>query len=362
MDRYVYHQLRSGEQRVRLLNLSPGSNSDDIQCDILDYKINLEKPFGMYEALSYRWGNPSDSRRILVRDQADTAYQYLDVTANLHAALHHMRDPSLHRTLWIDAVCINQSDLEERGQQVQFMASVYARACQVVVWLGESPENERDLQESREAFELIRRVARNPVDIPSTMPKAVLNLLRKEWFTRIWVLQEIAAARSFSIMSGEEEIFGTTFVRGIQQLLPKVFESDPSLHTYITVTIELMALAPPSAYKHEPPALDIAPLGDLIEMFHTYGATDQRDKIYALLGLTSDHRLTHSLQPNYEKSWAKVLNELIEHLLGKHVESLTWDDKDSAVITASGCTVGYVLSVSEGMIQIESKDFYRYSE
>jgi hypothetical protein len=72
------------------------------------------------------------------------------VTVNLHEALSHLRDRSIERIIWVDAVCINQNDGEEKGQQIQLMAKIYGQASRVLVWLGEAADN------SDQALEEIR--------------------------------------------------------------------------------------------------------------------------------------------------------------------------------------------------------------
>jgi hypothetical protein len=136
MERYSYNPLPHGERRIRMLELMPGSSSTEIQCRILNYTINIERLYGPYKALSYCWGDLRDSRRILVRDPSATQDSYLEVSANLFSALLKLRDSGLLRMIWVDALCINQEDVEERGQQVQIMATMYASASQVIVWLG----------------------------------------------------------------------------------------------------------------------------------------------------------------------------------------------------------------------------------
>ncbi|KAK3339775.1 heterokaryon incompatibility protein-domain-containing protein [Lasiosphaeria hispida] len=92
-----------------------------------------------YDALSYTWGSVADSNPTIFVNGHERA-----VTANLCAALWHLRDPSGERTLWIDALCINQQNNQEKGQQVQSMAKIYAKASRVIVWLGE-PTVDSDL-------------------------------------------------------------------------------------------------------------------------------------------------------------------------------------------------------------------------
>jgi hypothetical protein len=187
MERYTYHPLPPGERRIRLLQLLPGSGSDDIQCDIINYTINVERPFGMYEALSYCWGDPRNPRRIQVKNRGDAAFRFLDVTPNLFEGMKRLRDPDMPRIMWIDAICICQSDLEERGQQVGFMATIYAMASQVVVWLGEGSDDDHAFHDHYKAFETMRLITKDPMDIPSHVYGAFRKLVRSEWFTRVWV-------------------------------------------------------------------------------------------------------------------------------------------------------------------------------
>jgi hypothetical protein len=108
----------------------------------------------------------------------------LAVTKNLHAALFRLRDRSLERILWIDALCIDQKNVEEKGQQVQLMAKIYSKAARVLVWLGETEDN------SDIALERIRIAAENesPDSLnDKTIQQAILALLQRPWFRRIWV-------------------------------------------------------------------------------------------------------------------------------------------------------------------------------
>lgn len=95
-----------------------------------------------YDALSYTWGTPEDEETLLVGSSAkevldaEASLATLQIRQNLAAALRYLRSPHTPRTLWIDAVCINQTDLEERGSQVSRMGSIFKNASRVVVWLG----------------------------------------------------------------------------------------------------------------------------------------------------------------------------------------------------------------------------------
>ena len=89
-----------------------------------------------YEALSYCWGDPSKSglHWIQCHDKR------LELRENLHSALRYLRLPVQVRWLWIDAICINQEDLDERGEQVAIMAKIFNLASQTLIWLGEDSD------------------------------------------------------------------------------------------------------------------------------------------------------------------------------------------------------------------------------
>lgn len=93
---------------------------------------SLDEP-PQYEALSYVWGKPNNVSPILLNGRV------WNVTANLELALRHFRryEKGEHRTLWVDALCINQGDIPERNQQVSIMRDIYNGAQDVLVWLGE---------------------------------------------------------------------------------------------------------------------------------------------------------------------------------------------------------------------------------
>jgi hypothetical protein len=94
----------------------------------------------------------------------------------------------LERILWIDAICIDQENLKERGQQVRLMAGIYTKASRVLVWLGETADNS-----DQALLEIVRIAAENePLDSVNdrTTQEAILALLKRSWFQRIWVSKE----------------------------------------------------------------------------------------------------------------------------------------------------------------------------
>jgi len=175
-----YTSLPDGN--ARLLRLRPSSDENSrIECQLITCSLLGSGRTHPYEALSYVWG-PKDNDQPIYLDGSHE----LRVTANLHNALLHLRDCFVERILWVDAICINQKDEEgEKERQVQSMAKIYSKASRVIVWLGEAASN------SHKALEVIRAAAEEeqstnlPMD--ETNRQAILTLLEREWFQRIWV-------------------------------------------------------------------------------------------------------------------------------------------------------------------------------
>jgi hypothetical protein len=189
---------------VRLLRLLPYSDEHPgIRCQLFTCKLLDSESIHPYEALSYVWG-PEGNKQSICIDSSGHKHE-LFVRANLHAALSRLRDRFIDRIIWT-AICINQDDDEEKGQQVQSMARIYAKANRVIVWLGEAADN------SDRALKAIRRVAeqqhtssaiytgnqeeaapalpdQQPTDstVEETDQQAILKLLERSWFERIWV-------------------------------------------------------------------------------------------------------------------------------------------------------------------------------
>ncbi|KAK6613565.1 het domain protein [Botrytis cinerea] len=128
----------------------------------------------LYEALSYVWGSFDDPPHFIYINGNS-----LSITANLHAALRRLRNHNLERVIWVDALCINQQDDQEKGLQIQLMARIYGQANRVIVYFGEAADD------SDMAFESIRAAADDENEKP-TGPLAIrdsdepiLELLKK---------------------------------------------------------------------------------------------------------------------------------------------------------------------------------------
>jgi hypothetical protein len=183
---------------IRLVTLHPGMWDEEIQCSISKYPLG---PNIKYEALSWCWGipNPETDPWILLQDQK------FSITPNLEAALRHLRDGHGSRLLWVDALCINQVDEQEKAVQVQIMSLIFAFTYTTVIWLGPIDEESscalRFIQKTAEAMfemvdgqlrlqtpELRRRTFSRLNDPFDPRPLvAVSRLFQRPWFERMWV-------------------------------------------------------------------------------------------------------------------------------------------------------------------------------
>ncbi|KAK3955167.1 ankyrin repeat-containing domain protein [Pseudoneurospora amorphoporcata] len=342
----LYYNVRMSPGHIRLLQLLPSENEDAaIHCRLF-YTTLDSKGTRLYEALSYVWGSEDKPCSIFI-----DGYN-LAVGKNLYAALLHLRDNSVQRTIWIDAICINQGDNEEKGHQVQSMAKIYAKASRVIVWLGEEVAgSDQALEEIRIAAKLsTRRLDDNA---------GILTLLQRPWFQRIWVLQEVAAARHILIKCGSAEVDGFAFCSGLNALnvsneLPAGLRARILSVTYL---IRDAIFRPKyTTSQSDNFSLDIRPLGELIEMYHTREATDRRDKVYALLGMSSDNPTAAGLFADYKISWKQLFNKLIHFFLSELVSVDLSDDKEIAAIEGKGCILGEVSSVKRNATWEDRQD------
>jgi len=187
--------------QLRCLHLESGDFDDPIHAYL--EIISLTKPC-KYEALSYVWGIPKAISPMIV-DGTE-----LSITENLDTALRHLRPKpgsgQSSRTLWVDAVCINQSDNKERADQVKLMRDIYRSAFNVLIWLGPAADG---------SDVVLRSIQRNDSEEcwkSYNIQRGFVEILYRPWFTRIWVVQEFVLGRSPRIGCGTTWISWVTFI------------------------------------------------------------------------------------------------------------------------------------------------------
>lgn len=174
---------------IRLLTLKASkSTSADLHGEIIDYPLHeCEGDLHCYEALSYVWGDDRKPRHIWIGTSK------LHITENLYTALLCLRNHSADRSLWVDAICIDQTDDAEKSVQVQRMANVYSKASRVRVWLGDAADG------SDQALHCLADAgaAEGPYELSAGYLELIRKLLAREWFTRVWVSPHICTGVNY---------------------------------------------------------------------------------------------------------------------------------------------------------------------
>ena len=121
---------------TRLLHLHPGETPSPLRCHLVTVDLNTNPT---YEAISYAWASPLHQQSITINDTS------VSIRENLHSFLLRFRDPVLEKVLWVDALSISQSDLDEKARQVAMIGRVFKQAERVRVWVGEHADGSQSL-------------------------------------------------------------------------------------------------------------------------------------------------------------------------------------------------------------------------
>lgn len=194
MERYLYSDLAS-QTSVRFVRLMPGSDND-IYCELFESNVSDIA----FIALSYSWGGQSLDKHITIT--TSDSEKELGITSNLFDALWHLRHPSEQVVLWADAICINQDNVLERNHQVRMIANIYRGADRLIIWLGKDDES------TTVAINLIKMLAPYAAERASTaiVTRRILpgewqrlrTYLQRDWFERMWVIQELVLGLKMS--------------------------------------------------------------------------------------------------------------------------------------------------------------------
>ncbi|KAH8680571.1 heterokaryon incompatibility protein-domain-containing protein [Xylariales sp. PMI_506] len=341
---------------IRLIQLLPGTWDAPIECRLKHYNL-ASKP--RYSAISYAWGSATVIQRVIV-DQVQ-----MNVTANLESALRHIRRPDSAQLIWTDALCINQRNNEERSRQVMIMRDIYSLANEVIVFLGDghghrntystrlSPPNPVNFVNSHDdhqhiesfiqrwskgtsktkvnaldVFCLIRILAGSDrehqlLDVSERSEycdmifEALRMLLLSQWWTRIWVFQEIIVSKKVLVqyggMRGPWEMFVAAALEQPHksQLLNIPSDSRKVWLHFSKVILEIedrrrvwhSDIVTTTEFDSKVPEL-----WSLLRTTKTRKASDDRDKIFALLGLL---RQKTSMIPNYNLSTRETYTEVM---------------------------------------------------
>jgi hypothetical protein len=300
---------------MRILRLLPASDeSHDVECELRIVKFSDDGVMPLddsqtpieYEAVSWCWGSGAWDQELRILD-GDSVYGFM-VSVNLLNALQSLRRFDAVRPIWIDRMCINQQNIQERNEQVAKMDKIYGHSKSVCVWLGEGDDD------SKLAINFIKERVLKIWDFDELVEnrsmarhwKALITLMKKTWFSRRWVVQEIALSPGGgTIYCGSDSISWQDFADAVSLFVEvetathrlsdvmkteQLFDHIPDFFGDVTsLGAALLVEATSNLFrstekedKREP----LSSLEYLVSRLSIFESTQPRDTIYALLAIS----------------------------------------------------------------------------
>lgn len=266
---YEYEPLDYARQQIRLVKIKRNENGP-IHCELRTFDSDH---CPQYEALSYTWGPPTPTCRILVDNKI------LRIRQNLHLFLRQFRIQRLESNedemespeyLWIDQISIDQSRTRERNNQVGHMSTIYGQSARVIIWL----------PIINEANDTPLVSAARSLDNFENQPVLHQAILHNEYFSRLWIVQEVVLARSIRVLihgcpnaSISWEEFSQPHL-----WLPYTNHDEPRTGNNYYSLVNL------TDARHT----QTQPLHKRLENFSDHACEDPRDKVYGLMGIVDE--------------------------------------------------------------------------
>lgn len=304
---------------IRLLTLCPGSPASPIECILSHCRLSSHPK---YDALSYVWGSENGLTALKLNGERHFVRQ------NLFIALKHLRLEHEPRILWIDALCINQSNDGERGHQVTQMGMIYQGAAVVRVWLG-LPDPSTD-----DAFPYLWRRHTAKQVLPKATKASTEGLKRlcmRDYWDRLWIIQEVLLAEKIEIHCGSLIMAWDGFANA-------VLEYDAVSHDEFDETTGEVQIVSDYAFKNfvrgrsvtklcrqrllisrgkSLPSVDGLSWLSLVRDHHAAHCTDVRDKIYGLQSFAPLCCKT-AISIDYACSAYELCRRLLVHSIESH--------------------------------------------
>jgi Heterokaryon incompatibility protein (HET) len=349
MSEYLYEGLEKGQ--IRLVTLSWAPEDDPLSASLT--AVQLKDSEAYYSALSYVWGS-EEKPRILRIDNTD---QTISITESAYLALRWLR---LNYTsceqpfvVWVDAICINQEDDEDKNQQVTMMADIYACASKIYAYLGEEADN------SHEALHLLKGLRAKHTDafatfnntlesrllrwMESPVPNEIVSamgalredpdrlsvlvalrvLLFRSWFDRIWIVQEVVLAKEVLLICGrqvislEDLLFAFLVIKDEPNLEAELYAANGTDSAAFTPRVALLYTLHTSRVQRQTETISKIPLIVQLSSFSRHASTRARDRVYALLGLSSDREslTAHGFTVRYDTPFETVVRSCAVSLI-----------------------------------------------
>lgn len=301
----LYTSLGKERRDIRLLRVTHLAQSDAKGTPFVAQLVHAaldDSP--TYLAISYAWGEKSIVGHFLDPDGIETPLGYSQVIRDIVSTLV---PPGGTLYLWIDAICINQTDPDERASQVAIMSDIYRQAQQVVIFLGTADDastRAMDLLQLTRGFiqangDVLPTLSIEEFEkrslgagIPLVSWAAAAQLLCKPWFNRCWTVQEVALATDAAVVCGRHAVRWDELCQLCQWIMDNNGLFSRMMEKYLGAEDRMAYLEAPF---RNPPSIAVArdlqraekdpsTLQQLLLRFRQFQTTDPRDKIFALLG------------------------------------------------------------------------------
>ena len=309
------------KDRIRLIKLHPGSLNDGIKCDVQE--ATLSDPRASYHALSYVWGNFEKA------DSIDLNSERFCVTRNQAEALRRLRNTDHETIMWIDALCINQTDDKEKSTQVPLMGLVYEKAESVIAFLGEHDETSpilfKFLRYLEGTGDMKRVLGALNSDERDTIIPALHTFLHREYWKRAWIVQELILNQNKWIQCGSDKVSYLTMEdfeeTGLSYISTDIPPTDPSPIHGVGYPIEW----PPRFQQLGALGRELSADG-FLEGFLDVRCSDPRDHIYAF----------YNLLPLIKKHMEVDYNKKGEEVICQAAKSIIMETQSLHIITLRG--------------------------
>lgn len=330
---YSYSALHS-KSSFRLLKFG----ADGLSCELITTTLEDAPP---YVALSYTWGPPDLTETLPLGPQG--AWHAFPVTKNAYEALKclGLSIGRQNRTLWVDAICINQRDKAERAAQVSIMRQIYEKATRVYVWLG-SPSNEtrgaieqilewdRSIDHQIESYKKsgklqpgqkkisLSKNAFADVESEATWTR-IYDLCAKEWWSRAWIVQEATSNPYTYMFCGTANIQIDTFYR-VYDMIPGFQNREPKSadeQALVQLPYQLGEVR-----KIRRRGIDVSFL-EALQHMRLFESSDPRDKVYTAYSLCP--QIHEFLKPDYSKELHEVYIDVVRAYIASSNKEQTLD-------------------------------------
>ncbi|KAH7371571.1 heterokaryon incompatibility protein-domain-containing protein [Pyrenochaeta sp. MPI-SDFR-AT-0127] len=327
---------------IRLLRIQPrdGQTGIKITSEIFNLDSDVE-----FTAISYVWGDLNPPNYIVCNGQD------LCIAQNLSEVLLQLQNERYCGLLWADAICINQKDMEEKSIQVSMMREIYQRATKVIFWLGKEEKHDNravclmklfcERRKIHTKLDDLRAASLSELCLPPNDDgwRGWASLLSRPWFGRVWIVQEFLNASHSVFMSGALEISTEVLIHCAHATgVCLAIGNAVALASKNTSDCRDLILRPVSLAIDEISRsidkTDDVRIVDLWTKSQLLGATDARDRVFALLSTQTAVRMD---LVDYKKTEEDVYIEIATIALNLAVRRTNWYKKSSTPLEPHQC-------------------------